>query len=154
MRQLWLPLHQHIWDMCSPSKPSTWTSIPWYVQSSMVCSCSSDIYILLRLLCLMNYHMPLYIAMQCVASSVLWCNAQKSLIIASGCVPSRRFRGPMNLSLAYDWDLRGAPSTAWPEWRTVKAVALLSLCWARAYRLSSLISQQGMQCWKAIPCGG
>ena len=28
-RQLSLPVHQHIWDMRWPSKPSTWTLIPW-----------------------------------------------------------------------------------------------------------------------------
>jgi len=28
-RQLWLPVHRHIWDMHSPSKPSPWTLIPW-----------------------------------------------------------------------------------------------------------------------------
>jgi len=28
-RQLWLSVHRHIWDMRSPSKPSTWTLIPW-----------------------------------------------------------------------------------------------------------------------------
>jgi len=26
---LWLPVHRHTWDMRSPSKPSTWTFIPW-----------------------------------------------------------------------------------------------------------------------------
>jgi len=28
-RQLWLPVHRHIWDMRSPSKHSTWTLISW-----------------------------------------------------------------------------------------------------------------------------
>jgi len=29
MRQLWLPVHRHIWDMGLPSKPSTATLILW-----------------------------------------------------------------------------------------------------------------------------
>jgi len=104
-RQLWLPVHRHIWDMHSPSKPSTWTLIPWWIQSSIACSCSSDIYVLLQLLCFENSRVPLYITVRCVASCVLSSNALKSLIIASGCFPSRRFWGPMNSGFAYDWGL-------------------------------------------------
>ena len=81
-RQLVLPVHRHTWHMHSPSKPSTSTLITWQIQSSMACSCSSDIYVLLWLLCLIHSHMPLYIATQCVASCVLSSNALKSLIMA------------------------------------------------------------------------
>jgi len=41
--QLWLPVHRHIWDMSSPSTPSTWTLIPWEILRSIVCGCASDI---------------------------------------------------------------------------------------------------------------
>jgi len=150
--QLWLPVHRHIRDTCSPSKLSTWTLIPWEIQSSIACSCSSDIYVLLRLLCLINSLVPLYIATRCVASCVLSSNALNSLIIASGCFPSWRFWGPMNSGFAYDWGLRGAARSAL-EGRTLHAAALFSQRWARAWRLSSLTSKQRMRRWKVITCG-
>ena len=53
-RWLWLPVYRHIRDMRSPSIPSTWTLIPWWIQSSIACSYSTDIYTLLQLLCLIN----------------------------------------------------------------------------------------------------
>ena len=107
-RQLWLPVHWHIWNMRSPGKPSTWTLMPWWIQRSIACSCSSDIYVLLRLLCLIHSRMPQCVATRCVAFCVMSSNALKSLIIASGCFPSRRFWGPMNSGYACDWELRGA----------------------------------------------
>ena len=48
LHHLWLPVHLHSWDMHSPSKLSTWTIIPWMIQSFIACSCSSDIYSLLQ----------------------------------------------------------------------------------------------------------
>jgi len=54
LRQLWIPVHRHIWDVHSPSELSPWTLIPWYIQNCMACSCSLDIYVLLRLLRLKN----------------------------------------------------------------------------------------------------
>jgi len=74
--QLWLPVHRHIWDMGSPSKPSSWTLIPWWIQSSIACSCSSDIYVLLRLLCFINSRVAHYIAAWCVASCLLSRNVE------------------------------------------------------------------------------
>jgi len=138
--------------MHSPSKPSTWTLIPWWIQSSIACSCSSDIYVLLRLLCLGNSRAPLYIVTLCVASCLKSSNPLKSLIIASGCFPSRRFWGPMNSGSAYDRELRGAARSA-PEGRTLQVAALFSRRWARAWRLGSLISKQRMRRWKVITCG-
>jgi len=133
--------------MRSPSKPSTWTLIPWKIQSSIACCCSSDIYVLLRLFCFINSWVPLYIAAQWGASCVLSSNALKSLIIASGCVPSRRFWGPMNSGFTYDQELRGAARSA-PEGKTLQAAALFCQRWARAWRLSSQISKQRMRRWK------
>jgi len=52
-------------------------------------------------------------------------NALKSLIISSGCFPSWRFWGPMNLGFAYDWELRGAGRSA-PDGRNLQAAALFS----------------------------
>jgi len=68
---------------------------------------------------------PLYIVTCCVASCVLSSNALKSLIIASGCFPSRLFWGPMNLGFACDWELRGAARSV-PEGRTLQVAALYS----------------------------
>jgi len=85
--------------MRSTSEPSTWTLIPWEIHCSIVCSCSSDKYILLRLLCLRNSGVPQYIATHCIASCVLSSNALKSFIIASGSFPSRRFWAPWILAL-------------------------------------------------------
>jgi len=132
------------WDMCSPSKPKSWTWIPWWKQSSIACSCSSDIYLLLRLLCIINSHVPLYIAMRCIASCLFSSNALKSLIIASGCVPSWRFWGPINSVVVYDGELKGAATSAL-EGRTLQAAMLFSRRWVRAWRLSSLISKQRMR---------
>jgi len=151
-RELWLPVHRHIWDIRSPYTPWTWTLIPWWIQSSIVRSCSSNIYVVLWLLFLINSYLPLYIAKRCVASCVLPRNALKSLIIASWCFPSQWFWGPMNLGFAYGSKPRGASSSA-PEGGTCKAGALFSWCWARALGLSSLISKQGMWRWKMITCG-
>jgi len=95
--------------MHSSSKPSTWTLIPWWLKSSIACSCSSDRYVLLRLLCLINSRMQLYIATWCVVSCALPCNALKSLILASGCLPTSQLWGPMNSGIAYDYKLRGQP---------------------------------------------
>jgi len=107
-RQLWLPVHWHIWDLSSPCKPSTWTLILWEIKSSIGCNCSYNIYILLWLICLLNSCMLLYIVTQCVTSCVLSSNARKCLIIASGFIPSRRVWRPMHSGFAYDWELRGA----------------------------------------------
>ena len=71
-----------------------------------MCSWSSNIYVLLRLLCLINFRVPLYIVTPCVASCVLWSNALKSFIIASGCFSSWQLWGPMNSGFAYDWELK------------------------------------------------
>jgi len=49
--QLCHPVHRHIWDMCLPAKPSTWILIPWLIERVIVCSCSSDISVVLLLLC-------------------------------------------------------------------------------------------------------
>jgi len=48
----------------------------------------------------------LYVAMQCVESSILWCNVLKTLIIASHCFLSRQLWGPINLCFGYDYGLR------------------------------------------------
>ena len=61
-RQLCLPLNRHISDIRWPSKPSTSTIIPWLIESSIACSGSSDIYIMLRRLCLIHSQVLLYIA--------------------------------------------------------------------------------------------
>jgi len=58
LRQLGLPVHRHNWDMRSASKPSTWTIIPCWIQSSIACRCSSDIDVLLWLISLMNSRVP------------------------------------------------------------------------------------------------
>jgi len=107
---------------------------------------------MLPLLCLKNSQVPLYIATWCIASCVLSSNALKSLIIASGCFPSRQFWGPMNAGFAYDWENTGAARST-PEARTLHAAALFSQCWARAWRLSSLILKQRMRRWKVNTCG-
>jgi hypothetical protein len=101
-RQLWLPVHPHIWDLRSPSKSSTRTIIPWKIQSSIACSCSFDIYVLLQLFCLINFGDLLFIATRCVASRMLLSIALKSFAIASGWFPSQRFWGPMSLGSAYN----------------------------------------------------
>jgi len=137
--QLWLPVHGQFWDIRSPSTPSTWTLIPWEIQSSTECSCSSDIYDVLRLLSLIHSCVPLNIVTQWVASCVLSSNALMSLITASGCFPSWQFWGPMNSGFTYDCVLRGA---AWSplEGRTLQVAALFSRHGARSWRLTYLIS--------------
>ena len=72
-----------------------------------------------------NSRIPLYIAGRCVASCVLSSNALKSLIIASGCFPSRRCWGPLNSGFAGDWELRGAARSA-PDGTTLQAATLFS----------------------------
>ena len=112
-----------------------------------MCSCLFDIYVLLWLLSLKNSPMPLYIATRCVTFCVLSSNTLKSLIIASGCFPSWQFWGPMNLGFAYGWEHRGAARSV-PEGRTLQVATLFSRCWARAWRLSSLIWKQRTQRWQ------
>jgi len=51
--------------------------------------------------------------------------AQKSLIIASGCVSSRQFWGPMNSGFSDNCNLKGAARSA-PEERSLQAAALFS----------------------------
>jgi len=150
--KLWLPVHWQIWDMRSPSKPWIWTSIPWWTQSSIACSSSSHIYVLLRLLCLIHSRVALTIVTRCVTSCVLSRNVLKSLIIPLWCFPSRWFSGHIDLGFAYAWELRGAARSA-PEGRTLQVAVLFSRCRARAWRLSSLILKQRMRRWKEITCG-
>ena len=63
------------------------------MQSSIACSCSSDIYVL-QLLCLSHSRMPRNSAPGCVPSRSFSSNALKSVNTASRCFPSRRFVVP------------------------------------------------------------
>jgi len=138
--------------MGSPCKPTTWPVIPLEIGSSIACCCSSNIHVLLRLLCLIKLCIPWYIATQCIASCILSRNALKSLIIASEHFPSRQFWGPMNLRFAYDCVLRGVGGSAL-ERRTVQAAGLLTRWLVRIWSLDSLISNQKTRRWKVITCG-
>jgi len=91
LRPLWLPLHVHIGNMGSRSKPLTWTVIPWSILSFDGCSRSSNIYVLLELLGLINSLVPFNIATRCNVCCKLWSNALECLIIASACSPSQQF---------------------------------------------------------------
>jgi len=77
------------------------------MQSSIACSGSSDISVLLWLLCLMNCCVSRFIATWFLVSCVLSSIILNYLIIESGCFPSRRFWGTMNSGFANDWEHRG-----------------------------------------------
>jgi hypothetical protein len=150
--QLWIPVHLWSWDMRSSSKHSTWTLIPWYLPTAIVCSCSSHISVVFWHLRIMNCRVQWYIVIRCVESHILSSTALMSLIIAWGCFLWWRVWGPMNSGLAYDWELSRAARLA-PEERTLQGAALISLRWAWDGRLSSLIWYQRMRQWKELTCG-
>ena len=132
--------------MHSPSKPSTWTLIQLWIKCFFACSCSSNIYILLRLVCLINPCVLLYIVEKCVASCLLSSNALKTLMIVSGCWPSWWFWSPMNSDVTYNMELSGAARSALGG-KTLHVAALFSRLRARAWGLSSLISKETLRRW-------